>query len=38
VTDGRADTDAALEIQGLFRVPLAELREGWSATLPAHFA
>ena len=37
VTDGRA-ADAALEIQDLFRVPLAELREGWSATIPTHFA
>ncbi len=28
---------AVLEVQGQFRLPLAELREAWSATLPAAF-
>jgi phosphoribosylformylglycinamidine synthase subunit PurL len=36
VTDGRGD-DAVLDVQGQFTVPLAELREAWSATLPAAF-
>jgi phosphoribosylformylglycinamidine synthase len=34
VTDGTGP-DAALDVQGLFVVPLAELRAAWSATLPA---
>ncbi|GAB7193027.1 phosphoribosylformylglycinamidine synthase subunit PurL [Kineococcus sp. NUM-3379] len=29
--------EAALDVQGLFRVPLAELREAHTRTLPAHF-
>jgi phosphoribosylformylglycinamidine synthase len=29
--------DATLDFQGLFRLPLAELRAAWSATLPALF-
>jgi phosphoribosylformylglycinamidine synthase len=29
--------ETKLEVQGLFDVPLRELREVWSATLPAHF-
>ncbi|QKJ18032.1 phosphoribosylformylglycinamidine synthase subunit PurL [Microbacterium hominis] len=38
VTDTAADGDpAALEVQGLFTVPLAELRELSQATLPAAF-
>jgi phosphoribosylformylglycinamidine synthase len=36
VTDGTG-ADAALDVQGLFRLPLAELRAAWSATLPAAF-
>ncbi|MGH3507219.1 MAG: phosphoribosylformylglycinamidine synthase subunit PurL [Nocardioidaceae bacterium] len=36
VTDGRG-SDAALEVQRQFSVPLAELRTAWSATLPARF-
>jgi len=36
VTDGRG-TDAVLEVQGLFSVPLGELRTAWSATLPGVF-
>ncbi len=34
VTDGTGP-DAVLDVQGQFSVPLAELRETWSATLPA---
>jgi len=34
VVDSRS---AALDLRGLFRIPLAELREAWSATLPALF-
>jgi phosphoribosylformylglycinamidine synthase len=34
VTDGDGP-DAALDVQGQFSVPLTELREAWSATLPA---
>ena len=34
VTDG-AGQAAALEVEGLFSVPLVELRAGWSATIPA---
>ncbi|MBA3234279.1 MAG: phosphoribosylformylglycinamidine synthase subunit PurL [Propionibacteriales bacterium] len=34
VTHGAGDA-AALEVQGLFSVPLDELREAWTATLPA---
>ncbi len=30
-----AGPDAALEVQGRFTLPLAELREAWTATLPA---
>ncbi len=30
-----ADQTAALEVEGLFSVPLAELRAAWSATIPA---
>lgn len=37
VTDGRGDADPALDVQGLFRVPLAELRAAHTATLPGHF-
>ncbi|WP_200847093.1 phosphoribosylformylglycinamidine synthase subunit PurL [Microbacterium sp. 18062] len=38
VTDSAADGDEpALEVQGLFTVPLAELRERATATLPAVF-
>jgi phosphoribosylformylglycinamidine synthase len=37
VTDGRGD-DALLEVQDQFSVSLGELREAWSATLPAAFA
>jgi phosphoribosylformylglycinamidine synthase len=33
-----AGSGATLEIEGLFEVPLAELREAWSATLPAALA
>ncbi len=33
VTDGEGD-DAALDVQGQFTVPLAEVRAAWSATLP----
>jgi phosphoribosylformylglycinamidine synthase len=33
VTDGRGD-DAVLDVQGQFSVPLGELRQAWSATLP----
>ncbi len=36
VTDGTGP-DAALDVQGLFTVPLAELRAAWSGTLPAAF-
>jgi phosphoribosylformylglycinamidine synthase subunit PurL len=32
VTDGSAD--AAIDVQGLFTVPLSELRAAWSGTLP----
>ncbi|WP_083701840.1 phosphoribosylformylglycinamidine synthase subunit PurL [Tersicoccus sp. Bi-70] len=28
----------ALDVQGHFALPLAQLREAWSATLPSHFA
>ena len=28
---------AALEVQDAFTLPIAELREGWEATLPKHF-
>jgi phosphoribosylformylglycinamidine synthase subunit PurL len=34
VTAGRGP-DAALEVEGRFAVPLAEVRAAWSATLPA---
>jgi phosphoribosylformylglycinamidine synthase len=34
VTDGQGD-DAVLDVQGQFAVPLAEVRAGWAATLPA---
>ncbi|MFT4009341.1 MAG: phosphoribosylformylglycinamidine synthase subunit PurL [Nocardioidaceae bacterium] len=34
VTDGVGD-DATLDVQGLFTIPLAELRQAWTATLPA---
>ncbi|MBA2774820.1 MAG: hypothetical protein H0U36_12370, partial [Nocardioidaceae bacterium] len=34
VTVGRG-TDAALEVEGQFLLPLTELRAAWSATLPA---
>jgi hypothetical protein len=34
VTAGRGP-EAALEVEGRFAVPLAELRAAWSATLPA---
>ena len=34
---GQTSADPALEIEGLFIVPLAELREVWSATPPHHF-
>jgi phosphoribosylformylglycinamidine synthase len=34
VTDGEGP-DAQLDVQGLFAVPLSELREAWSGTLPA---
>ena len=27
----------ALEVQGQFTLPIAELREAWEATLPKHF-
>jgi hypothetical protein len=38
VTDAAADGDApSLEVQGLFDLPLAELRELSTATLPAAF-
>ncbi|MPZ29221.1 MAG: phosphoribosylformylglycinamidine synthase subunit PurL, partial [Micromonosporaceae bacterium] len=33
-----AGPDGALEVAGLFQVPLAELRTAWSGTLPALFA
>lgn len=36
VTDGRG-SDAALEVQGLFTVPVEELRRTWSAPLQALF-
>jgi phosphoribosylformylglycinamidine synthase len=34
VTDGLGP-DAVLDVQGLFSVPLAEVREAWAGTLPA---
>jgi phosphoribosylformylglycinamidine synthase len=34
VVDSRS---GALDVRGLFRIPLTELREAWSATLPALF-
>jgi phosphoribosylformylglycinamidine synthase len=34
VTDGRGP-DATLDVQGQFAVTLGELRDAWSATLPA---
>ncbi|MEJ7707258.1 MAG: phosphoribosylformylglycinamidine synthase subunit PurL [Nocardioidaceae bacterium] len=34
VTGGRGD-EAALEVRGVFALPLEELRRAWSATLPA---
>jgi len=34
VVDARS---AALEVQGQFTLPIAELREAWEATLPKHF-
>jgi phosphoribosylformylglycinamidine synthase len=37
VTDGTGD-DAALDVQDQFAVPLADLREAWSRTLPAALA
>jgi phosphoribosylformylglycinamidine synthase len=37
VTDAGDGTDAALEVQGLFTVPLAELRDLSTSTLPAAF-
>ena len=37
VTTGRGD-DAALEVHGSFAIPLTELREVWSAPLPAALA
>ncbi|WP_432572639.1 phosphoribosylformylglycinamidine synthase subunit PurL [Kineococcus sp. SYSU DK005] len=38
VTDAGAEGEqAALDVQGLFTVPLAELRAAHEATLPAHF-
>ncbi|CAA9329328.1 MAG: Phosphoribosylformylglycinamidine synthase, synthetase subunit [uncultured Nocardioidaceae bacterium] len=36
-THGRGE-DAALVVEGQFEVPLGELRESWSGTLPAAFA
>ena len=27
----------ALEVQGQFTLPIAELRDAWEATLPKHF-
>ncbi|GGC90458.1 phosphoribosylformylglycinamidine synthase subunit PurL [Tersicoccus solisilvae] len=39
VGTGTEDAPApSLDVQGHFTVPLARLREAWSATLPAHFA
>jgi phosphoribosylformylglycinamidine synthase len=35
VVDTRSDS---LDVRGLFRIPLAELRAAWSATLPALFS
>jgi phosphoribosylformylglycinamidine synthase len=32
------DPDGPLELAGLFQIPLAELRDAWSGTLPARFA
>ncbi len=37
VTDGQGQ-GAVLDVQGQFTIPLAELREAWSATLPAALA
>ncbi len=37
VTQGRGE-DAALEVEGQFRLRLGELRGAWSSTLPAAFA
>ncbi len=34
VTDG-VGPEAVLDVQGLFSVPLAEVREAWAGTLPA---
>src|SRR4029079_15533336 len=34
VVDSRS---GALDVRGLFRIPLAELQEAWSGTLPALF-
>jgi phosphoribosylformylglycinamidine synthase subunit PurL len=34
VTDGTGD-DAVLDVQGQFAVRLADLRDAWTATLPA---
>jgi phosphoribosylformylglycinamidine synthase len=38
VTDRMPDDSPSLNLQGSFDIPLADLRAGWSATLPAHFA
>lgn len=37
VDDGDHEHAPAVEVRGLFTLPLAEVREVWSATLPAHF-
>ena len=36
-TVGEPGTEAALSVTGQFSLPLAELREAWSGTLPAVF-
>jgi phosphoribosylformylglycinamidine synthase len=38
VTDGFPDDEPSLNLQGAFDIPLADLRDGWSGTLPKHFA
>ena len=38
VTDGLPDAAPSLNLQGMFDIPLADLRAGWSGTLPKHFA
>jgi len=37
VTDSAGDAETALDVQDLFSIPLAELRDASTATLPKYF-